>query len=585
MPRCRRRVPLVSIVLLLLVASSASAAAPDFTGSWQGALEVGAASLRLRFDVRQDDAGGLTGDMYSLDQGSQALPCGVTASGDTLRVEVAAIRGGFTGVRAADGESIEGVWSQGGRKLPLTVRRRDGAADAEGTRVDDQPHGGLMPGAWVGALQVGAIRLRLQMNVSESDGLLDVTMDSLDQGANGIPALIELDPERAVTFLVNSVGGRYAAVLDATGDTLTGKWTQGPQSLDLVMARVAEKVVVVRPQEPEPPYPYEVLDVTFPGGAADVTLAGTLTLPEGEGPFPGVVLVSGSGPQNRDEELMGHKPFLVLADALTRRGVAVLRYDDRGTASSTGQFKGATTADFADDAQAAAGYLMQRAEVDPAAVGIAGHSEGGLVAPMVAARMPELGFIVMLAGPGVDGRDILRLQTRLLSEAMGESPAAIDSASVVLEEMFVVMEEEQDQEAASQRMYETMAAAAAAAGEDDVTEEALRAEAEQMSSPWMRFFLFHDPAPDLRKVRCPVLAVNGGLDLQVDPGQNLPAIREALAAGRNDQVEIHELPGLNHLFQTAETGSVMEYATIEETMAPQLLQLVGDWILKTTERD
>jgi fermentation-respiration switch protein FrsA (DUF1100 family) len=328
-----------------------------------------------------------------------------------------------------------------------------------------------------------------------------------------------------------------------------------------------------RPQEPKPPFPYRVEEVSFASRAAAVRLAGALTLPEGKGPFPAAILLAGSGPNDRNESLFAHKPFLVLADYLTRHGIAVLRYDKRGFDKPRGEFLQATTADFADDAEGALDYLKTRAEIDPKVIGLIGHSEGGLEAPMVAARRPDAGFVVLLAGPGVRATELLKVQAAKMERASGASEAAIEQNGQLQEKIFQILKDEKNDQAANGKIVAALGGLPGA-----------KAEAEQDASPWFRSFVFYDPAPALEKTKCPVLALNGELDLQVAAEQSLPAIEAALKKGGNKDFEIVKLPRLNHLFQTAQTGSVMEYGQIEETMSPSALEKVANWIAAHKQR-
>jgi pimeloyl-ACP methyl ester carboxylesterase len=327
-----------------------------------------------------------------------------------------------------------------------------------------------------------------------------------------------------------------------------------------------------RPQNPVKPYPYHDEDVSYENKAQNVTLAATLTIPLGKGPFPGVVLITGSGPQDRDESLLGHKPFLVLSDYLTRHGIAVLRADDRGVGKSTGVFAKGTTADFATDAEAGVAYLKTRAEIDPHKIGLVGHSEGGLIAPMVAARNKDVAFIVMMAGTGVPGDQILPAQGEAIEVASGKSPEQASRNAANERAMLTLVETEKDDAVLQKELKEKMAG--------EVPEAQIGLQISQITSVWFRYFLTYDPATALRKVTCPVLAINGSLDKQVLPSQNLPAIRKALAESGNQHVEVDELPGLNHLFQTAKTGAPAEYSQIEETMSPVALDKMATWILK-----
>lgn len=444
-------------------------------------------------------------------------------------------------------------------------------------------------GDWVGDLDVGVAQLTLIFRVTRGeDGVLSATMDSPDQGAMGIPAGSPTLEGDTLTMEIAAIAGRYVGTM--VGDTLTGNWSQGGQSFPLVLVRGGEVEEPNRPQNPEPPFPYRVEEVAIENPEApEVTLAGTLTVPEDAGPFPAVVLVSGSGPQDRDEALMGHRPFAVLADGLTRAGVAVLRYDDRGVAGSTGDFATATSRDFASDAAAVVAWLDERPEVS--AVGIAGHSEGGLVGPLVAAHYEDrVDFLVLLAGTGLPGDSILKLQTELILQANGAPPEMVQANAALQDIYFDVARMELEDQRAIELARERVIAVldtlpegirtTLEGGSVETRDQSIEQNVRQMATPWFRFFLDYDPAPTLRQIEVPVLALNGSLDLQVPSGPNLAAIEEALRAGGNERVTIEEFPGLNHLFQTAGTGSPMEYAQIEETMAPVVWETMSSWILE-----
>jgi hypothetical protein len=445
-------------------------------------------------------------------------------------------------------------------------------------------------GDWVGELDAGAARLTLVFHVTRAeDGVLASTMDSPDQGAHGISTGSTTLAGDTLTIEVTAVGGRYVGTI--AGDTMTGSWSQGGQDIGLVLVRGAELEEPERPQDPKPPFPYRTEEVRIENPEAEgVTLAGTLTIPEGEGPFPGVVLVSGSGPQDRDEALMGHRPFAVLADGLTRNGVAVLRYDDRGVAASTGEFGTATSRDFASDGAATSAWLAARPEVS--AVGIVGHSEGGIVGPMVATGYRgRVDFLVLLAGTGLPGDEILAAQTELIMTANGAPPAMV-VANRTIQDVYIDvarmgLEEEQAIAAARERIIPLLDSLppqlknTLEGGSVENRDRGIAQNVRQLNSPWFRFFLDYDPAETLRQVNdVPVLALNGSLDLQVPSEANLSAIEEALGVAGNADGTVVELPGLNHLFQTATSGSPAEYAQIEETMAPVVWQTISDWILE-----
>jgi pimeloyl-ACP methyl ester carboxylesterase len=286
-----------------------------------------------------------------------------------------------------------------------------------------------------------------------------------------------------------------------------------------------------------------------------------------------VELIVGSGPHDRDESLLGHKPFLVLSDYLTRKGIAVLRVDKRGIGKSTGNYATATTADFASDAEAGVAWLKTRPEVDPHKIGLIGHSEGAIIAPMAAVDDPDVAFIVMMAGSGVPGDQIIVEQGRLIAMAGGESKDEADKNAEKERETLTLVETEKDPAALDRLLNVKL-------GAEGAPEGAIASQIKALTSPWMRFFLTYDPATALRKLKIPVLAINGALDLQVPPALNLPAIRKALQDAGNTHAEVDELPGLNHLFQDAKTGSPSEYGQIEETISPPALDKIATWILK-----
>jgi uncharacterized protein len=333
--------------------------------------------------------------------------------------------------------------------------------------------------------------------------------------------------------------------------------------------------------------PYEVEEVAFASG--DHRLAGTLTLPEGPGPHPAIVLISGSGAQDRDGRnpaLPGYAPFRWLADHLTRHGVAVLRFDERGVAASGGDHLSATTADFADDVQAALAFLQRRAEVDPLRIGLLGHSEGGLIAAMVAARSSDVAFVVNMAGSAVPSDEVLITQVGRIAEAMGGSEADV-AAAVAQQRTALAFAADEDWQGLEDYLVDLAVPqlealpAVQREGLGDLGAFARRqagAQIEAYRSPWMRFFLAHDPAPDWRNVGVPVLALFGGLDVHVDVAQNVPALEEALAAAGNDDVTVRVFDRANHLFQEAERGGPDEYLTLEMAFVPGFLTAITDWL-------
>jgi len=440
-------------------------------------------------------------------------------------------------------------------------------------------------GSWTGKLTVGALQLRLGLNFKDTTGVLMATLDSPDQGAYGI----KMDKATITGDVIKVEAAAMRAAYEGSilpGDSLLqGNWIQGGQSFDLLLHKIEKPVTLKRPQEPKPPFPYHTQEVKFTNQKAGIELAGTLTMPEGKGPFPAVVLVTGSGPQNRNEEVMGHKPFLVIADYLSRNGIAVLRFDDRGVGQSQGNISRATTFDFADDAEAAFTFLLKQTLINKNHVGLAGHSEGGIITPIVAARNRDVNFIILLAGTGIDGEQLLIAQTTMMMEVSGGKPGEIAEARKLNAELYRIVKKEPDSAAAMKLMEQAVGQAVKsdtgiAENEKDSQVKQITAGLPVMTSPWIRAFLTLDPQQYLMKVKCAVLSLNGSKDVQVPCDMNQQAIEKALKAGGNKNFRIQKMEGLNHLFQHCETGMPGEYSTIEETFAPEALSVMRDWILR-----
>lgn len=442
-------------------------------------------------------------------------------------------------------------------------------------------------GSWQGRLSVSGTSLRLVIHIAEKGGVLSATMDSPDQGVRGIVASSVVVRNDSLFFAIAAAQGQFAGRIAEDKTSIVGTWGQGGLSLPLTLQRgnAVEPASFRKKQEPVPPYPYEVKDVTYPNAEAQNTLAGTLTYPSASGTFPAVILISGSGPQDRDETILGHKPFHVLADALTRRGIAVLRFDDRGVGQSTGSFASATTEDFASDVRAGIAWLRQQPMIDAKCLGLIGHSEGGVIAPMVASQSNDVAFVVLLAAPGITGEQLMYQQAALISKAAGNSQQFINANTRVQEKLFAAVKQSGDAEELRRRIEKAIHEAPP--DEQQVIQAGGMTVDNQMAmlkSPWLRFFLTYNPYDALRTTRVPVLALNGEKDLQVPAKENLRAIQQALHDGGNTAVTIRELPQLNHLFQTTTTGLPSEYGAIEETFAPAALQLIGEWIGQQCKR-
>ena len=438
-------------------------------------------------------------------------------------------------------------------------------------------------GQWNGALNVQGTQLRLVFNITKTDNGFSSTMDSPDQGAKGIPTSTTSFENSILKVTVENLKIDYEGAL-GKDNIIVGTFKQGGQSFPMNLSKEKiEKKILVRPQEPTKPYPYYSEDITFENKNAGISLAGTLTLPKKEGVFPAVVLITGSGPQNRDEELLGHKPFLVLSDYLTKNGIAVLRYDDRGTAMSKGDFKTATSADFATDVESAIAYLKTRKEINKKKIGLIGHSEGGLIAPMVASKSKDVAFIVLLAGTGIQGDQILLLQQKLIGKASGVSDVDLQKSELINRKAFDIVKKSTDIGQLKTDLTKYIKQALKDNPNPEKPKEMsdddfVKLQVEEIANPWMQYFIKYNPEPTLEKVKCPVLALNGEKDLQVPPKENLKAIRTALEKGGNKKVTMKEIPNLNHLFQECKTGSPEEYATIEQTFSPTALTEILKWL-------
>jgi pimeloyl-ACP methyl ester carboxylesterase len=443
-------------------------------------------------------------------------------------------------------------------------------------------------GFWLGSLKVSGINLRIVFHITKAgEGSYKATMDSPDQGAKDIPVEKVTFADNKVKIEMPNIQGVYDGTLSAEGTKLNGTWTQAGRVFPLDLDKTEKPVVLNRPQEPKPPFPYNSEDVSYVNKTEGDTLAGTFTFPKEGGPFAAVVMITGSGAQNRNEEVFGHKPFLVISDYLTRHGIAVLRFDDRGFGKSTGDYKSATSKDFATDVLAGVEYLKTRNEVNKKEIGLIGHSEGGLIAPMVAAKSSDVAFIVLMAGPGLPGDSILIMQAALISKAEGASQDDVAKAEVVNRKIYDIIKNEPDSikahneiTAIFEKYYDSLPDSEKAKTGDKNTALKMLS---RIETPWFKYFIKYDPRPTLEKVKCPVLAIDGSKDLQVPPKEDLAAIKEALTKGGNKNFETIELKGLNHLFQTCTTGAPSEYNKIEETISPIALKTIGDWILKITK--
>jgi fermentation-respiration switch protein FrsA (DUF1100 family) len=444
-------------------------------------------------------------------------------------------------------------------------------------------------GTWNGILKVQGMQLSLVFHINKTENGFSSTMDSPDQKAYGIPVTSTIFENSKLNITVANARIEYEGVLGSDGN-ITGTFKQSGQSLPMNLSKgKVEKEIIKRPQEPQKPYSYYTEDVTFENKSANINLAGTLSLPTKEGLFPAVILITGSGAQNRDEEVLGHKPFLVIADYLTKNGIAVLRFDDRGTAMSKGNFKTATTLDFATDVEAALQFLKSRKEIDQKKIGLIGHSEGGMIAPIVASKSKNASFIILLAGTGIPGNELLLLQQELIGRVSGISEEDLKKTKITNTEVFEIIKKATNSDQLKKDLKDNIAKSLKSDSKakipDGITEsDFIEMQVSEMLSPWMQFFIKYNPALVLEKVRCPVLALNGDKDMQVPSKVNLDAINKALTKGGNKKITIKELPNLNHLFQECKTGSPQEYSEIEQTFSPLALNEILNWIQIQTKK-
>jgi uncharacterized protein len=574
----------VAAVSLAVVMSGSLLWAEDTQPKGKEQLWEGKLTLRPGFEVRLvvrasvDEGAAPVATLDSPDENLSGLKLSsVVLDASRLAFELKVSDAKFDGEMNAAKTEAKGTWTQRGATLPLTFVKKD--------KVAPMPKAVGKEQLWEGKLGVGAgltLRLVLHVQKTDSGGLLG-KLDSPDQGAKGLHVNSVALDETKLAFELKALDATYEGKLNADKTEAVGTFTQAGVKLPLTLKKTDKMTALRRPQTPKPPFPYKNEELKYKNEPAGITLAGTLTVPQGRGPFPAVILISGSGAQDRDETIFEHKPFHVLADTLTRRGIAVLRVDDRGVGGSSGSVSKSTSDDFAGDVLAGIAVLKSRPDIDGRKVGLMGHSEGGIIAPIVAARSSDVAFIVMLAGTGFPGDEILVMQSRLIGKVMGASDKDLDKQKDLQKRLFGIMRTETDPKKAQTAMREELKKLLSeltpeerkAAGDVDSFAEN---EIKKLESPWFRFFLSFDPRPTLEKVHCPVLALNGEKDLQVPPKEDLAEIAKALKKGGNTQVTTKELPGLNHLFQTCKTGAVSEYTEIEETIAPSALKVIGDWV-------
>ncbi|WP_223786758.1 alpha/beta hydrolase family protein [Marinicella meishanensis] len=549
----------------------------ELAGDWEGVLEVNGMQLPLVLHLQQND-GVASGTLDSPAQGAMGMPMSrVEMDGARLLFELSAIGVHYEGQLDEANDTITGKFIQGG-VFDLSFSR----ADANVAHSDSSDPAVLV-GQWGGTVQIPGNPLSLVLHVKQSEGQLQASADSPDQNVTGLVVDAIGIEAGEVRFTMQALGVEFTGHLSEDEQTIDGDFKQQGLVFKLALTQGAlPKQVYQRPQQPQAPFAYHVEDVVVENVTAGVQLAGTLTRPQDPQQVKAAaVMITGSGPQDRNETVFKHEPFWVIADHLAAQGYAVLRMDDRGVGDSTGDFKTATSADFVTDISAAVDYLQTRDDIPADKVGLIGHSEGGMIAPMLAAERDDLGFLILLAGPGIPITELLAEQKYLIAKTMGQDETTLQQQradDLAFHQQLVKWAKRDDYSAqVSQYLKDDLAA-------DGVSAEQLQLAVDNhlkmVDTPWFRYFIAFDPAPYLAQVSTPLLALNGELDVQVAAESNLAGIERSLQAAQHPDFTIQALPQLNHLFQTSTTGATSEYVQIEETFAPAALQAMVNWLNK-----
>ncbi len=553
----------------------------DVAGDWEGVLKVKeGVKLPLVIHLKQEN-GVWQGSLDSPAQGGYDMKMSkVEVDGDKVLFELSNLQIHYEGNYNKTTQAIKGTFIQG-KPFPLNFSKVDQDARKAQALISDVTESSKVAlGSWNGNIETPMGPLAFVIHIKDEAGQLVATADSPDQNGFGMPVDAIGFDNGNLTFKMKKLGVVYKGKYDEANQEFVGTFSQAGTDMPLVLdKKKLENKQSQRPQTPKGPFPYTEEEVSFANPSAAISLAGTLTKPKGKIKAT-AVLITGSGPQDRDETIMRHKPFAVIADHLTRQGYAVLRFDDRGVGGSTGDFQVATSEDFVSDVSAAVDYLKSRSDIPNHSIGLIGHSEGGMIAPMVAASRKDIAFNVLLAGPGVKTVELYIEQRNRLLSFNGVNSANLAKVRELDHKIFSKINQLPDDSPISEDIRGLLAESVqliGVSGEATVNNQ-VDMMAKTYTSPWFRYFLKFNPQPYLAKVKSPVLAINGSLDVQVVAEQNLTGIEQVLRQAGHKDFEVKELAQLNHLFQTAETGAVSEYALIEETFAPAALYAVSDWL-------
>ncbi len=543
------------------------AAVNNVVGDWVGELKIPNSSLRLWLAVERDAEGNLQANLDSVDQtpGRKMVVEDISVQGNELSFKIPGISAKYNGQWNERIQQWQGRFEQG-RSFNLNFIRGKPKAD---------PFYPELIGKWQTVISGHPLIIRIESNEMGTKAVLD----SPDEGVSGLPISALTFNNGEISFNIPTAKLTFNGAFADSASQFSGQWVQQGQPLrNLTFVKLDDLSVYPTPkrtQHPTGPQPYLSKFVTFENAEAKgVVLAGTLTLPEGKGPFPAAILISGSGPQDRDETFMGHKPFAVIADHLTRNGIAVLRYDDRGVEQSTGDFHSATSLDFASDANAAFHYLAKLENISSNAIGMIGHSEGGVIAPLASDNNNDLAFIVLLAGPGVNTLDLMLAQQRAIAKSQNIPEEKVEKIQLISRQIMEQVRDSKSEDSAIKAVSKILSEKNLAL--IDTEPEQKLALLESYTNPWYRYFMSYNPAKHFNNEDLPILALYGELDVQVTAKENLAGLTNILQGHRDATIKL--LPSLNHMFQQAQTGSMDEYRQIEQTFSPEALSLMSDWL-------